>query len=328
MSVKPIALPVINLSNSPENIQNLRAACEDIGFFYLAHHGISPCQMTDIYRVMADFFALPFEKKNQSNLLNSSSGTRGYFALKQEDLNGKDSTRDLGAENEVVDAYEGDYKEGFDVGYEFDDDYIQSHEHPLVVPNQWPDVPSDLAFKSVVMDYQKSLLTVSYQLLEMFALSLNLNTAFFVEKCQRPQLTLRMLRYPGQSLDSASLGAGAHTDYGFFTLLAQDEIGGLQVRTKTGAWVDVMPRSDCFVVNIGDMMSRWTHSRYSSTVHRVISASEKDRYSIPFFFNPDVDAEVAVLPQCLSEGEREKWPPETAGDILLQRYAGTMKKTV
>ncbi|KAL3762812.1 hypothetical protein ACHAW5_011270 [Stephanodiscus triporus] len=161
---------------------------------------------------------------------------------------------------------------------------------------------------------------------------------YFVSRSRKPMCTLRLLHYPpvddcdgGDGGASGSLGCGAHTDYGLFTILQQDSIGGLQVRNRGGRWIDAKPLKGSFVINVGDMLSRWTNSEYASTVHRVVSRGG-DRYSVPFFFNPDFDAVVKPLRK---EGleESERGPDDdgdgggqTALEILKDRYNGTFTK--
>jgi isopenicillin N synthase-like dioxygenase len=142
----------------------------------------------------------------------------------------------------------------------------------------------------------------------------------FAEKFDRPIATLRLLRYPA-TLSGAGeqIGAGAHTDYGNLTLLATDNVGGLEVRTRARDWIDAPAMANAFVVNIGDCLMRWTNDVYVSTPHRVVNRSRRERYSIAFFFDPNPDAEVAVIPSCVALGERARYEPILAADYLKYR---------
>ena len=117
----------------------------------------------------------------------------------------------------------------------------------------------------------------------------------------------------------AQIGAGAHTDYGNLTLLATDDVGGLEVRTRAGQWIAAPVVPGAFVVNIGDCLMRWTNDVYVSTPHRVVNRSDTERYSIAFFYDPNPDAMVETIPACVPQGERTRYPPILAADYLKQR---------
>jgi isopenicillin N synthase-like dioxygenase len=140
---------------------------------------------------------------------------------------------------------------------------------------------------------------------------------------QRPTAILRLLRYPpnprAAAMTDGQLGCGAHSDYGYLTILAQDEVGGLQVQNRAGKWIDARPVPGAYVCNIGDMMAQWTNDRFAATQHRVISSPDRERYSIPFFFHPDFDTEVACLPSCQSADNPPRYAPTTTGAHILQR---------
>ncbi|MBU6449514.1 MAG: isopenicillin N synthase family oxygenase, partial [Rhodospirillales bacterium] len=151
------------------------------------------------------------------------------------------------------------------------------------------------------------------------AVSLGLKQDYFEPWLGITMTTLGPLRYPPQTgrITEAQLGAGAHTDYGCLTLLHQDAAGGLQVQGLDGSWISAPPIPGTFVVNIGDMMERWTNGVFRSTPHRVINISGQERYSLPFFFDPDFYAPVECLPTCLKPGEAPKYAATTAGQHLL-----------
>ena len=156
----------------------------------------------------------------------------------------------------------------------------------------------------------------------------DLAPTYFDSLSDNPVTTLRMLHYwPLTCKDfEKKISAGAHTDYGCCTILLQDRTGGLQVlNSRRKEWVHVPPMEGALVVNLGDMLARWTNHRYSSTIHRVINTSDQERFSLPFFFNPNLDARIECLPNCQSE--RRPLEPATCEDILTAFYqkAGLIK---
>ena len=315
-------LPIIDLSRPVLDVAiDIDAACRSVGFMYIVNHGVSETLITKMRAYSKSFFELSLSQKEKMTVLGSSSGIRGFFRLGQENLQGKDSTRDLEKEEKspVLQGtlYKGDLKEGFDTGREITDQDID-FECPLVDVNRWPEEDVLPGFKETVLEYQKELLKVTDKLLVAFALGLNLPRDYFTKHAKNPMVTLRLLHYPPQEvLDTNQMGCGAHTDYGLCTVLHQDDVGGLQVRNSDHEWIDAPPVPNSFVINIGDMLSRWTDGVYSSTVHRVVNNTGSERYSMPFFFNPDVNTPIASI------SKSNVFPPITSDALLLERYTQT-----
>jgi isopenicillin N synthase-like dioxygenase len=170
-----------------------------------------------------------------------------------------------------------------------------------------------------MQEYYDAMEALSRRLLQAFASALGLSAEYFDGWLDAPMTTLGPLHYPPQTgrITAAQIGAGAHTDYGCLTMLAQDAAGGLQVRNAAGVWIDAPPVAGSFVVNIGDMMERWTNGVFTSTAHRVINVSGRERYSLPYFFDPDFSAPVRCIETCLAPGESPKFAATTAGRHLL-----------
>ena len=286
-------------------------ACRNIGFFYLTGHGVPAAMAEAVFREARRFFALPAAQKQQI-AIEKSACHRGYFALGGENL-------DPAKQREA-----GDFKEGLKIGRDL------SPEHPLVKagtplhgPNQWPgDLPG---WQETMQGYYDALVKLGREIMHAFALALELPENHFDRWLTGPMATLGPLHYPPQlgRITSARIGAGAHTDFGCLTILAQDPVGGLQVRNSAGSWIDAPYVEGSFVVNIGDMMERWTNGVFSSTQHRVINTSGRDRYSLPFFFDPVFDADLTCLETCQGPGHPPKYPPTTGGQYLLDRIDAT-----
>ena len=162
--------------------------------------------------------------------------------------------------------------------------------------------------------------------MSLLALSLDLPKDYFKDFNQDPAVTLRMLHYPPQPENPLpnEKGCGAHTDFGGLTLLLQDQNGGLQVWDRDAeTWLDALPIEGSFIVNLGDMISRWTNDKYQSTLHRVINKSGKERYSMPFFFSGNPDHIVSCLPTCLTNNELPKYPAISVEAHMRERYQKT-----
>jgi len=171
--------------------------------------------------------------------------------------------------------------------------------------------------------YHGALRHLSDHLLSLVALSLELEEDWFEEHHDWPGSVLRLVRYPPQpdSTEFNQIGAGAHTDWGGITLLAQDDIGGLEVQNAADEWVSAPPIADSFVVNLGDLMSRWTNGVYRSNMHRVLNSDRaRDRYSIPFFHSPRFDAVIEPVPTCVNDQQPPKFEPCTTSEHMNEMF--------
>ncbi len=299
-------LPVIDLeglSSGDEAALNgiareIGEACRSIGFFYVVNHGVAPDLMHAAFAQSAAFFARPLAQK-QALAIERVGGNRGYSGLKHEALDPK-----RGA----------DLKEAFNIGLDLapDDPEIVAGA-PFRTLNAWPDLSE---FRATLLAYFDACAALAGAIHRAFARDLRLPLDFFRDKFDRPMATLRLLHYPASE---GEIGAGEHTDYGNITLLATDEVGGLEARTRAGAWIAAPPTPGAFVVNIGDCLMRWTNDVYVSTPHRVVNRSGKERYSIAFFFDPNPGARVEAIPSC----GPPRYAPILAGDYLRMRLDAT-----
>jgi isopenicillin N synthase-like dioxygenase len=273
-----------------------------VGFFYVVNHGVAPELIAKAFAQSHEFFALPVADK-RTLAIETIGGNRGYSGLL----------------HEALDPARGpDMKEAFNVGLDLaaDDPELLAGA-PFRSLNAWPGVPG---FRETLLSYYDACSGLGGRLHRAFAHDLDLSPDFFDDKFDRPMATLRHLHYPAPSRGSdPRMGAGAHTDYGNLTLLATDDAGGLEVRTRAGRWIEAPVVPGAFIVNIGDCLMRWTNDVYVSTPHRVVNRSAKERYSIAFFYDPNPDAMVETIPSCVGQGEVRRYPPILAADYLTVR---------
>lgn len=279
-------LPVIDVSPLVERgaraarlavADAIGAACRDSGFFYIAGHGIPADQLERLDEFSRRFFALPLEAKMEISMAKGGRAWRGFFPVGDELTSGRP-----------------DLKEGLYFGTELPDTHPRVREGwPLHGANLWPSQIPEL--KQAVLDYMDAATRTAHAVMEGIALSLGLEESYFADHyTAEPTVLFRIFHYP--ATEAEGWGVGEHTDYGLLTLLAQDDNGGLQVRTPRG-WIDAPPIAGTLVCNIGDMLDRLTGGRYRSTPHRVRNTSGRGRLSFPLFFDPDFAAEVVPLPQ-------------------------------
>lgn len=278
------ALPVIDLSALgdeagalAEAASRIGAACRAHGFFYVTGHGVDPSLVRRLEDLSRRFFALEESAKMRWRMALGGRAWRGYFPLAGELTSGRP-----------------DWKEGIYFGTEMPE------THPLVQagtpvhgPNLFPDIEG---FRETVLAYINQVTKLGHRLMQAIAVSLGLPPAYFAERYTAdPLILFRIFNYPTQPVPEGMdvlWGVGEHTDYGLLTMLHQDDVGGLQVRTPEG-WIDAPPVPGSFVCNIGDMLDRMTGGLYKSTPHRVTrNTSGRDRLSFPLFFDPNFEARV------------------------------------
>jgi isopenicillin N synthase-like dioxygenase len=305
------SIPVVDLQ-AKDAPAEIRKACCETGFFYVAGHGIAQSLIDAQFDAARRFFALPLEKKLAIHMKNSAS-TAGYEPIGGQILDSQDADAEKAPP---------DLKESFYIAMELADDHpwakkrIRSFGH-----NQWPDgLPG---FRDQMLAYQTAVRALGDRVLATIALSLELPQDFFKPFYDWPGTTLRLLRYPPhpQAAKANQLGAGAHTDWGGITLLAQDALGGLEVRNVKDEWIRAEPIPGTFVVNLGDLMQRWTNGLYRSNMHRVKNnSSREDRYSIPFFYSPRPDSRIECLPSCTDAAHPPKFAPCTAAEHTYEMF--------
>ncbi len=284
MSSSEDALPIIDLvaieRQDPAEIDRLRDALHDSGFLYLSGHGFAPELVARMFAVARAFFALPLDDRMAIENVNSPH-FRGYTRVGNEYTKGQADQRDqldLANEREAIELADGDPR------------YLR-----MIGPNQWPDALPEL--RPVVLEWFDEAKRVSVALLRGVALALGQDATYFDPWFDDfTHDHLKIIRYPGRQVRDGDQGVGAHKDYGWIALLLQDDLGGLQVQTIEGEWLDAPPVPGTFVINIGEMLEIVSGGYLRATVHRVVSPdTTEDRISIPFFPGPRLDAVVPVV---------------------------------
>lgn len=323
-------IPIIDLALSEaEVIKKLTYSCEVVGFMQVVGHGVPLELQEKALDLQKRFFQLSQEKKDKLRLREESL-VRGYFGRGGEDLdqvlekqvdeaNGKDS----------IQKSRKDCKEALDMnGVPWAKPKGGFIGEIFGQPSQMPSEEELPGFREVMEQYALEMFKLSKRLLELMALILGKPRDFFHQFLDQPVATHRLLHYWPIKDFNLEIGVGEHTDYGLLTILKQDMVGGLQVlNAKDGVWVHCCPVENAFVINLGDMIGRWTAHRFKSTVHRVVTTSDKDRYSVPFFLEPNLDTVIAYGGLCSGPGsssESKFDPPsreeDTAGAILERFY--------
>ncbi len=289
--------------------REIERACRDTGFFYASNHGIAPELLARLDALSREFFARPEEEKMRIAMAKSGRAWRGYFPVGGELTSGKP-----------------DLKEGIYFGEELGADDPRVKEGlPLHGANLFPSAE----MRETVLAYIAANTRAAHALMEGIALSLGLDADYFRRHyTAEPTILFRIFHYPSGAEAPESWGVGEHTDYGLLTLLAQDDTGGLQVKTRRG-WIEAPPIGGTLVCNIGDMLDRLTGGAYRSTPHRARNVSGGGRLSFPFFFDPGFAAGIVPLPTAhIREDREQRWDKAsvhafsgTYGDYLLGKVA-------
>lgn len=279
-----------------EAIGIVRSGALDIGFLTVSHTGISKTQVEKLLQTYRHFFMLPNESKAAVDMARTGSN-RGWGAP--------------GAEQVNLDANP-DFKQVFDSGMELSTDDPLSR-HTYYAPNQWPEQP--IEFRQVIVDYYQQAASIALLLLSAVAQAIGERSDYFTDKFDKPMALLRGNYYPPRPLAAGErdFGIAPHTDYGCLTLLATDGTPGLEVKTREHGWLSVCEPPGVFIINFGEMLEMWTSGKVVATEHRVVG-HDAERLSVPLFFNPRFDVNVAP---------EDSGKKVLAGEHLRQRYDGT-----
>jgi isopenicillin N synthase-like dioxygenase len=323
-----LSVPVIDIgpyfdggdAGKREVARQVNRACEEIGFLVITGHRVDPELCHRMFETSRRFFDLPLaEKLTIEQRINDAP--RGFSPVAGE-----------GVAYSLLKRAPGDLKESLSIGQIDvpDDEY---HRNPAAggsfAPNRWPEHPPEL--KELYCEYFGVMERLAMDLMRIFAIALELPEHYFDDKVDRHISGFRVINYPDQAEPPlpGQLRAGEHSDYGTLTILRHDyphRAGGLQVVTRADEWVDVPAVTDSLVVNLGDMMQRWTNDRWVSTMHRVANPPREQaltsrRMSLVFFLAPNYDATIECLPNCSDAAHPPRHPPLTCGDYIRMKIS-------
>ncbi len=283
------------------------AACDGIGFFYAVNHAVPLATIEAAFEHASAFFAQPVEERLK---VRADRNNRGYREM-------GDTVHRSG----MVFA-----RDSFDLGFPVaaDDPEVLAGT-PLYAENRWPALPG---FRDALSAYYDGTFQVGLKILEGFAIYLGEQPDFFSRHFTKPVADMVINHYYGRSLalsvGGSETAAAAHTDHGIVTILWQDESGGLEILDRDGTWIAAPPVRGSYVVNVGELMKRWTNGRFRATVHRVIHTREADRLSMPLFCNPNFRTEVDPRQLGVAEADA-RYAPVRSGDFLVSRFQATRK---
>lgn len=304
-----MSVPVISLEPLRRCIPDIdtvagkiNAAAADTGFFYICDHGINADVIATAANAAIRFFEQPAQHKEQ---ITVDQHNRGFMTIGASKMRG---------------AVTYDLKEVFFWGSQLetgDPDVLAGK--PLMSINQWP--PAMPALRTAILPYYNAVMTCGQAILRALAVSLELDENFFGARYRKPLGRGQLIYYPPRTHDTpeAQFGVAPHADFGCITLLLQDHNGGLQIRGKDGVWLDAPPIPGTLIVNIGDLLQRWSNDRLKSTIHRVMNTSGNKRHSIAVFCDPDTDAVIDPQDMNLPAGHQPRYDPISAGEYIVSR---------
>ncbi|HEY8288553.1 MAG TPA: 2OG-Fe(II) oxygenase family protein [Acetobacteraceae bacterium] len=279
--------------------RQIHDALTQVGFFVITGHHVPDPLIAQTFREAERLHALPMEKKLALRLNEHNNGymAKGRYAVWTSEVNRNDKP---------------DLNEAFFIKRE------RGPDHPLrragrrfVGANVWPGEADMPGFRDHILAYLAAMEDFTNRLLPAVAVSLDLDPGFFLPHFVDSQFNLRLSHYPPERAEANQFGIAPHTDANFMTLLPQSDVPGLQVRMRSGDWLDVPHRPGSFAVNAGDTLHRWSNGRFLSTPHRAVPPVGVHRYAIPFFLAPHIDTMIECLPTCTGPGNPPRWAPIT-----------------
>ena len=290
----------------------VRHACERVGFFYALNHGVPEDLIDRAFAASRRFHALPMAEKLKLRLNENNIGYLPIDASVQGASTVHKATRPNRNESFFV---------SHDRGPDHPDVVVGT---PLRGRNQWPpeDIPGMAGMRADMMAYFAALGAMCDRILPAFAAALDMKPGFFAPFfADEAHANLRFLHYPPQDPGEDNLfGQAPHTDNSFMTALARTEVPGLAVRLPSGEWLPPPIIPGTFLVNLGNIMRRWSNDRFLSTPHGVLNDSGADRYSIAYFHSPNPASIIECLPSCTSPDNKPRYAPALYRDLVLDFY--------
>jgi isopenicillin N synthase-like dioxygenase len=301
--------PLIDNSNILKQTgKKIRDACKNFGFFYIKNHNIPKSHIDTLIPAIQNFFNLPLEDKIKIHI-NNSKIFRGYTPLGEEFTDN---------------SY--DWHECVDFGLETKKN--DSNYRKLLGPNQWPQGQDN--FRKVLEMHWDLMIKLGKKITQGLAISLDLSKDYFLPFMDKSHSYMRVSHYPyynNSHKKNIGKGIGSHIDYGFLTILTQDTIGGLQIKNQNDEWLNAPIIPGALLINIGHMIQRWSNNYYKATVHRVI-LPKSNRYSIPFFFEPNFDTVVSPLEKFCDKDNRPHYKPLHFGDYLIDTFKNSYSSII
>ncbi|KAF7840884.1 protein DMR6-LIKE OXYGENASE 2-like [Senna tora] len=303
-------IPLIDLSAAAHDINSdslsalvsdIGKACKQWGFFQVINHGVPEERRRRMETAAREFFGRSAEEKRK--VKRDAVKVLGYY-----DAENTKNVRD--------------WKEVFDFSVEeptFVPKSLDADDEDVIQwKNQWPHYPPYL--REACEEYAEEMVKLGLKIMELIGLSLGLAPKRFEHFFKDQTSFIRLNHYPPCPSPDLALGVGRHKDAGVLTILAQDHVGGLQVKQKSdGQWVRVRPIPDAYIINVGDIIQVWSNEAYESVEHRVMVNSEKERFSIPFFMNPSHYTMVEPLQELTSHQNPPKYKPYNWGKFFVTR---------
>ena len=280
----------------------LRAACETVGFYFIVNHGVPASLIERAFAQTARFHAQPLAAKMTLLINDHMIGylPMGYSTIRSSQFN-RNTKHDL---NEALFIRR---ERGPD-----DPDVVSGKRWRGL--NQWPaELPG---FRETMLEYFQAMEALGRKLLPLYALALGMPRGYFLPFFDGAHINLRLSHYPANAAaEDNQFGIAPHADAGFLTMLPQSEVPGLEIRRPSGRWTAPQPLPGSYLVNTGDTLNRWTNGRFLSTPHRASNTSGRERYAMPFFYDPNTDAVIECLPTCYDADNPPKYPPQTYGEF-------------